>query len=114
MKPPARHIVAIGGGVLPVDDSDPALERYVLGLARRPNPAICLLPTATGDAERVIVRGRTSGVIRAMTVALQASARVEGDIHHMSLAIEQGAEFDGRCRRPASPAELQVDLDGNG
>jgi cytoskeletal protein CcmA (bactofilin family) len=49
-----------------------------------------------------------------MTVALQASARVEGDIHHMSLAIEQGAEFDGRCRRPASPAELQVDLDGNG
>jgi cytoskeletal protein CcmA (bactofilin family) len=70
--------------------------------------------TGTVAAERVIVRGRTSGVIRAMTVALQASARVEGDIHHMSLAIEQGAEFDGRCRRPASPAELQVDLDGNG
>jgi hypothetical protein len=29
----------------------------------------------------------------------------------MSLAIEQGAEFDGRCRRPANPAELHVDLD---
>src|SRR5262245_45730961 len=70
--------------------------------------------TGTVAAERVIVRGRTSGVIRAMTVALQSSARVEGDIHHMSLAIGQGAEFDGRCRRPASPAELQVDLDGNG
>ena len=52
--------------------------------------------TGTVAAERVIVRGRTSGVIRAMTVALQASARVEGDIHHMSLAIEEGAEFDGR------------------
>jgi cytoskeletal protein CcmA (bactofilin family) len=67
--------------------------------------------TGTVAAERVIVRGRTSGVIRAMTVALQASARVEGDIHHMSLAIEQGAEFDGRCRRPANPSELHVDLD---
>jgi cytoskeletal protein CcmA (bactofilin family) len=68
--------------------------------------------TGTVAAERVIVRGRISGVIRAMTVALQSSARVEGDIHHMSLSIEQGAEFDGRCRRPASPQELQLDLDG--
>jgi cytoskeletal protein CcmA (bactofilin family) len=59
----------------------------------------------------VIVRGRTSGVIRAMTVALEASARVEGDIHHMSLAIEEGAEFDGNCRRPANSKELQPDLD---
>jgi cytoskeletal protein CcmA (bactofilin family) len=70
--------------------------------------------TGTVAAERVIVRGRTSGVIRAMTVALQSSARVEGDIHHMSLAIEQGAEFDGRCRRPGSPAELQLDLEAQG
>ena len=67
--------------------------------------------TGTVAAERVIVRGRTSGVIRAMTVALQASARVEGDIHHMSLAIEEGAEFDGRCLRPANTKELQPDLD---
>ena len=67
--------------------------------------------TGTVSAERVIVRGRTSGVIRAMTVALRASARVEGDIHHMSLAIEEGAEFDGTCRRPANASELQPDLD---
>jgi cytoskeletal protein CcmA (bactofilin family) len=67
--------------------------------------------TGTVAAERVIVRGKISGVIRGMTVALQSSARVEGDIHHMSLAIEQGAEFDGRCRRPQDPSELKIDLD---
>jgi peptidase E len=42
--------------VLPADDGDPALERYILQLAGRRDPAVCLLPTATGDAERVIVR----------------------------------------------------------
>jgi cytoskeletal protein CcmA (bactofilin family) len=67
--------------------------------------------TGTVAGERVIVRGRISGVIRGATVALQASSRVEGDIHHLSLAIEQGAEFDGRCRRPSDPAELNLKLD---
>jgi cytoskeletal protein CcmA (bactofilin family) len=70
--------------------------------------------TGTVSAERVIVRGRVSGVIRGMTVALQSSARVEGDIHHMSLAIEQGAEFDGRCRRPQDASEPTLDLAGMG
>jgi cytoskeletal protein CcmA (bactofilin family) len=68
----------------------------------------------TVAAERVIVRGTVTGVIRAVMVALQSSARVEGDIHHMSLVIEQGAEFDGRCRRPADASELQLDLDAHG
>jgi cytoskeletal protein CcmA (bactofilin family) len=68
--------------------------------------------TGTVAAERVIVRGQISGVIRGVTVTLQASSRVEGDIHHMSLAIEQGAEFDGRCRRPADAAELNLNLEG--
>src|SRR5262249_41208464 len=69
--------------------------------------------TGTVAAERVIVRGTICGVIRGMTVTLQASSRVEGDIHHMSLAIEQGAEFDGRCKRPADASELNLELDGS-
>jgi cytoskeletal protein CcmA (bactofilin family) len=69
--------------------------------------------TGTVAAERVIVRGQISGVIRGVTVTLQASSRVEGDIHHMSLAIEQGAEFDGRCRRPSDAAELNLNLEGS-
>jgi cytoskeletal protein CcmA (bactofilin family) len=68
--------------------------------------------TGTVAAERVIVRGQIAGVIRGVTVTLQASSKVEGDIHHMSLAIEQGAEFDGRCRRPADASELNLNLEG--
>jgi cytoskeletal protein CcmA (bactofilin family) len=67
--------------------------------------------TGTVAAERVIVRGKISGVIRGATVTLQSSSKVEGDIHHLSLAIEQGAEFDGRCRRPSDPSELNLKLD---
>ena len=66
--------------------------------------------TGTVAAERVIVRGTISGVIRGATVTLQSSSHVEGDIHHMSLAIEQGAEFDGRCRRAANASQLTGDL----
>jgi cytoskeletal protein CcmA (bactofilin family) len=66
--------------------------------------------SGTVAAERVIVRGTISGVIRGATVTLQSSSHVEGDIHHMSLAIEQGAEFDGRCRRAADAAQLTTDL----
>jgi cytoskeletal protein CcmA (bactofilin family) len=67
--------------------------------------------TGTVAAERVIVRGKISGVIRGVTVTLQSSSKVEGDIHHMSLAIEQGAEFDGRCRRPADVSELNLAIE---
>ena len=66
--------------------------------------------TGTITAERVIVRGCISGVVRGVTVTLQSSSHVEGDIHHVSLAIEQGAEFDGRCRRVKDAAGLISDL----
>jgi cytoskeletal protein CcmA (bactofilin family) len=69
--------------------------------------------TGTIAAERAIVRGTTSGVIRAFTVALESSARVEAEIHHMSLTIAEGAEFEGTCRRAANALELQPDLDGH-
>jgi cytoskeletal protein CcmA (bactofilin family) len=65
--------------------------------------------SGTVAAERVIVRGTISGVIRGATVTLQSSSHVEGDIHHVSLAIEQGAEFDGRCRRAADASQLTAE-----
>jgi cytoskeletal protein CcmA (bactofilin family) len=59
-------------------------------------------------AQNVIIRGRVSGVVCGKTVALQATARVEGDVHHMSLAIEQGAMFEGRSRRANDEAGLNA------
>ena len=70
--------------------------------------------TGTVAAERVIVRGRIAGIVRGVTVTLQSTAQVEGDIHHVSLAIEQGAEFDGRCRRAAEASALATDLEAAG
>jgi cytoskeletal protein CcmA (bactofilin family) len=61
---------------------------------------------------QVVVRGRVSGVICGQSVALQASSRVEGDIHHMSFAIEQGAHFEGRSRRAKGEADLLAVLEG--
>jgi cytoskeletal protein CcmA (bactofilin family) len=58
--------------------------------------------TGNVAGERVIVLGRIIGGIRGKTVALLASAHVEGDIQHTSLAIEEGAEFVGRCRLSAA------------
>jgi len=62
---------------------------------------------------QVVVRGTVSGVICGQTVALQASSKVEGDIHHMSFAIEQGAQFEGRSRRAKSEADLVAVLEGS-
>jgi cytoskeletal protein CcmA (bactofilin family) len=62
--------------------------------------------------EQVVVRGEVSGVIRAKKVALQASSKVEGDIHHMSLAMEEGALFEGRSRCAATESDLNSVVDG--
>ncbi|MEA2421830.1 MAG: dipeptidase, partial [Thermoleophilaceae bacterium] len=45
-----------GGGFSASPGGDPALDRYVLEVAERPNPRICLLPTASGDPEEQIQR----------------------------------------------------------
>jgi cytoskeletal protein CcmA (bactofilin family) len=67
--------------------------------------------TGTVAAEKVVVRGQVDGVIRGLKVAIEASARVDGDIHHQSLIIDKGAHFEGRCKRPKDPAELKPVLE---
>jgi cytoskeletal protein CcmA (bactofilin family) len=63
--------------------------------------------SVTGNivGDEIIVRGAIKGVIRAKTVALQATARVEGDIYHALLAVEHGARFEGMSRRQDNPMQ---------
>jgi cytoskeletal protein CcmA (bactofilin family) len=54
-------------------------------------------------AEEVLVRGSVRGAIRANSVILQSTSRVEGDVFHKSLVIDLGAFFEGRSRRSQDP-----------
>ncbi|MEU0676498.1 peptidase E [Streptomyces sp. NPDC006172] len=44
-----RRVALLGGGFS--SDSDGVLDDWMLGLARRPRPKVCFMPTASGDAE---------------------------------------------------------------
>lgn len=44
----------MGGGGFSMEPDNPALDQYVLDLARRQYPSVCFLATASGDAESYI------------------------------------------------------------
>jgi cytoskeletal protein CcmA (bactofilin family) len=51
------------------------------------------------SGERILVRGRVNGQIRAQLVTLTRTAQVKGDIFHETLSMESGAKLEGHCRR---------------
>jgi dipeptidase E len=55
-----RHIIAMGGGGFSMEPDNLLLDRYVLQQARKPNPVVCFLPTASGDSDGYIVRFYTA------------------------------------------------------
>jgi dipeptidase E len=50
-----RNIVALGGGGFGGAGDDPLLDDFVLGLTGAERPAVCFIPTASGDADSYIV-----------------------------------------------------------
>ena len=50
------QIVAFGGGGFSMEAGNALLDDYVLGLTGVPNPKVCFLPSASGDADHYIVR----------------------------------------------------------
>jgi dipeptidase E len=55
-----RTIFAMGGGGFTADPSNPALDDYILSLARRREPRILFLPTASGDPNAQIAAFRAA------------------------------------------------------
>jgi peptidase E len=50
-----RRIVAMGGGGFSMEPENPALDTFVLSLARTSDrPRVCFVPTASGDSERYV------------------------------------------------------------
>src|ERR1700719_4353817 len=51
-----QQIIALGGGGFSTEPGNLALDAYILSQARRPNPSVCFLGTASGDAASYVVR----------------------------------------------------------
>jgi len=49
-------IVAMGGGGFMMEPENPLLDDFVLSLTGAARPKLCLLPTATGDSDRLIAQ----------------------------------------------------------
>jgi dipeptidase E len=56
MKSIKRQIIAMGGGSFTSEPENPALELYTLAQARKANPSVCFIPTATGDSAAYVAK----------------------------------------------------------
>src|SRR5262245_33698929 len=89
LKISGQDLKIIGRGVLQIDgeiQGDVEATEVVIGETGK--------VSGTVVGQQVTVRGAVSGVICAKSVVLEASARVDADIHHISLAIVRGALFE--------------------
>ncbi len=53
----------------------------------------------------MVVYGKVHGNIRARSLEIRASGRVEGDIQVQELIVERGAIFNGKCSMGVEGAE---------
>lgn len=65
-------------------------------------------------ADRILIRGRVNGQIRAQNVTFTRTAQVKGDVFHDTLTIEPGAKLEGHCRRlnavDGEPESVNINL----
>ena len=59
-------------------------------------------------AEEAVVRGATTGTIRANRVRLEGTARVDSEIFHRSFSVEEGARIEGALHYQNDPLNEAV------
>lgn len=82
-------------------DGDLQIEGKVYGRIEVGHLVVANGGAVEGDiiAKAVGISGAHRGSIRANSVTLSATAKVQGDILHDVLAIEAGAQLEGQCKR---------------
>lgn len=55
-----KQIIAMGGGGFSTEPDNSLLDQYILNQAKKSNPNVCFLGTASGDAENYLLRFYTS------------------------------------------------------
>jgi cytoskeletal protein CcmA (bactofilin family) len=60
------------------------------------------------EAEEVVIRGATKGVIVTKKVRLEKTAEVDSEIHHQSFSAEEGAKIRGALRFSDDPHGTKV------
>lgn len=57
------------------------------------------------NAEDALIRGEVTGCLRVVTVAIERSARIHGDVYHRIMSVEAGAFIQGLCQHADNPRE---------
>jgi cytoskeletal protein CcmA (bactofilin family) len=58
------------------------------------------------SAENVVVYGKVQGNIRARSLEIRASGRVDGDVQVQELIVEKGAIYNGKCSMGVEGSEV--------
>jgi len=58
------------------------------------------------SVENVVVYGKVHGNIRARSLEIRASGRVDGDVQVQELVVEKGAMYNGKCSMGVGDSEV--------
>jgi dipeptidase E len=82
-----RRIVAMGGGGFSMGPDHTRLDDHVLGLTGKPEPRVCFVPTASGDADNYLMRFYQAFAIRRCRAShLNLFRRTVADLRGLVLA----------------------------